>query len=201
MELTTTTTTGAQLPKLADLHQDIQVAFKDDMFLTLVNQPPHQSWIKKHPITKGEYIPIDKIEFMLTRIFQQWRCEVLTVQSLFQSIQVTVRLHYRVPTTGEWTYQDGVGAAPIQTDAGQSASNLAAIKANAVQIATPSAKSYALKDAAEHIGKLFGRDLNRKDTLEFAGAYSQQPAPEPAPAYQAPAEPATQSPNEIKMPF
>lgn len=195
------TTTTPQLPKLADLHGDIQTAFKDDLFLTLVNQPPHQSWIKKHPITKGEYIPIDKIEFMLTRIFQQWRCEVLTVQSLFQSIQVTVRLHYRVPTTGEWTYQDGVGAAPIQTDAGQSASNLAAIKANAVQIATPSAKSYALKDAAEHIGKLFGRDLNRKDTLEFAGAYSQQPAPETAPAYQAPAEPATQSPNEIKLPF
>ena len=34
-------------------------------------------------------------------------------------------------------------------------------------MAFPMAKSYALKDAAEHIGVLFGRDLNRKDTMQL----------------------------------
>ena len=37
--------------------------------------------------------------------------------------------------------------------------------------ALPSAKSYALKDAAELLGDLFGKNLNRKDVLAFIGAY------------------------------
>jgi hypothetical protein len=37
--------------------------------------------------------------------------------------------------------------------------------------ALPSAESYALKDAAEKIGDLFGRNLNRKDTIAFSGRY------------------------------
>lgn len=173
------------LPKLADLHKSPQEAYKDDLFLALVNQKPHQTWVKKHPMAKTEYLPIDKVEFMLTSIFQNWRVEVLTVQSLFQSVQVTIRLHLKSPVTGEWTYFDGVGACPIQTDSGKSAADLSAIKNNAVQLAVPAAKSYAIKDAAEHIGTLFGRDLNRKDTLEFTGAYSQSVPPEVQPAYEA----------------
>jgi hypothetical protein len=35
-------------------------------------------------------------------------------------------------------------------------------------MALPIAESYAIKDASEKIGKLFGRDLNRKDTMGFA---------------------------------
>lgn len=37
--------------------------------------------------------------------------------------------------------------------------------------ALPAAKSYAIKDACEHIGKLFGRDLNRTDTLVHSMTY------------------------------
>ena len=31
----------------------------------------------------------------------------------------------------------------------------------------PAAESYAVKDAAEKIGKLFGKDLNRKDNINY----------------------------------
>lgn len=167
-----------KLPALADLHHDVQAAFKNDQLNLLLNQPPHASWLKKHPMTKTDYLPIDKVEFLLTRIFQEWRVEIKQVQQLFQSVVTTIRLHVRNPLTGEWFYQDGVGAAPIQTDAGKSAADLGAIKSSAVQIAAPSSVSYAIKDAADHLGNLFGRDLNRKDTIMFAGAYSneQQPA-------------------------
>jgi len=164
-----------QLPKLADLHHDVQTAFKNDELNLLLNQPPSEKWVKKHPITGMPYIPIDKIEFLLTYIFQEWYVEVKEVQALFQSIAVTVRLYYRNPLNGEWRVTDGVGASPIQTDKGESASNLGAIKSAAVQMALPSAKSFAIKDAAEHLGILFGRDLNRKDTIQFAGAYSPHP--------------------------
>ncbi len=39
-------------------------------------------------------------------------------------------------------------------------------------MALPSAKSYAIKDAADHLGSLFGRDLNRKDAPAFSPTYS-----------------------------
>jgi len=185
-----------QLPTLAELHHDPQQAFKNDQLNLLLYQPPHASWLKDHPTAKAKnnqgqlvpakYLPIDKVEFLLTYIFQQWRVEVISVQALFQSIGVHVRLHIINPLTGVWFYHDGVGAAPIQTDAGKSAADLSAIKAAAVQIALPAAESYAIKDAAEKLGTLFGKDLNRRDTIMFAGAYSQvdpvAPAPQPSPA-------------------
>jgi hypothetical protein len=64
-------------------------------------------------------------------------------------------------------FMDGVGAAELQTKTGASASDLAAINTGAVMMALPMAKSYAIKDAAENLGKLFGRDLNRKDVLAY----------------------------------
>lgn len=166
-----------QLPKLADLHHDVQTAFKNDELNLLLNQPPSDKWVKKHPMTGMPYLPIDKIEFLLTYIFQEWYIEVKEVQALFQSIAVTVALFYKNPITGAWCKTEGVGASPVQTDAGKNASDLGAIKNAAVQMALPSAKSYAIKDAAEHLGILFGRDLNRKDTIQFAGAYGNDPQP------------------------
>lgn len=164
------------LPTLAELHENIQVAFKNDKLTALLNQPPHQSWLKKHPMTKGDYLPIDKVEFLLSRIFQKWYVQVLNYQVIFQSVAVHVRLHYYNAYTepGEWQYQDGLGACPVQTDAGKSAADLAAIKNAAVQMALPAAESYAIKDAAEKLGSLFGKDLNRKDTVMFAGAFDSE---------------------------
>ena len=37
------------LPKLADLHHDVQAAFKNDQLNLLLNQPPHVAWLKKFP--------------------------------------------------------------------------------------------------------------------------------------------------------
>lgn len=34
-------------------------------------------------------------------------------------------------------------------------------------MAVPAAKSYAIKDAAEMFGKIFGKDLNRKDEISY----------------------------------
>ncbi|MCZ2460378.1 MAG: hypothetical protein LC128_12235 [Chitinophagales bacterium] len=163
---------STQLPSLADLHKDPQEAFKNDQLKTLLNQPPSESWLKVHPLTKSKYLPIDKVEYLLDVIFQKWRVEVLQVQVILNAIQVTVRLHYYDPVAGEWASHDGVGAKSVQVDSGARPSDLSSIKDSAVMQAVPTAKSEAIKDAADHIGKLFGRDLNRKDTVEFAGKYS-----------------------------
>lgn len=162
------------LPTLAELHHDINSAFQTDKLNLLLNQPPHQGWLKSFPEEmkiKGQYMPIDKVQFLLTRIFGEWYPEVISYKEMFQSVAVHVRLHYKNPLTGQWCFKDGLGAAAIQTDKGASAADLGAIKSRAVQIALPIAKVGAIKDAADELGTLFGRDLNRKDTVQFAGAF------------------------------
>jgi len=151
---------------------DLSSRIKEDKFLRVVNQNPPSEFVKDHPLVKGvKYIPIDKIELMLTKIFQEWHIEILSVQQLLNSLAVTVRLHYTHPLTGEKLFQDGVGAVQIQVDKGENASNLSAIKPDAIMKGLPSAKSFAIKDAAEHIGVVFGRNMNRKDTIAFIPTY------------------------------
>lgn len=143
-----------------------------DQFLQVVNMSPPETWVKDHPTAKGvKYIPIERIELLLTRIFQEWRVEVLREGQLAQSIFVTVRLHYKDPIDGSWRWQDGIGAAPLQTNKDSSAADLANIKSNAVMIGLPAAESFAVKDAAEKIGRLFGKDINRRDVAGFTPIY------------------------------
>ena len=138
----------------------------------ILNSGVNTKWLKTHPTAKNvKYLPIDKIEILLDMIFQEWRIEILNISQLAQSVCVTVRVHYKNPITGEWSFHDGVGASPLQTNAGKSAADLANIKNNAVQLAAPAAKSYAIKDAVEHLGKMFGRDINRSDTVGYEFLY------------------------------
>lgn len=162
------------LPKIQDLHNDLQEAFKTDQLNLLLNQPPKKEWVKDHPFAKNvKYLPIDKVEFMLTKIFGEWRVEILSEGQMFNSVYVKVRLHYKRPTDGEWSFHDGLGAVGVQTDKGASASDLNAIKQDAIMKALPAAESYAIKDAAEKLGVLFGKDLNRKETMAYEASFTE----------------------------
>jgi hypothetical protein len=165
------------LPTLQELHYDEVTAFQHDQFNLLLNQPVPEAWVKEHPFAKNvKYLPIDKVEFLLTRIFQNWKVEVISYSALFNSVSVHIRLHLQHPLTGDWIFHDGLGAVGVQTDKGASASDLSAIKQDAIMKALPAAESYAIKDAAEKLGIFFGKNLNRKDTIGFAGAYSKEDA-------------------------
>lgn len=158
------------LPKLADLYsvEQAEQAFAKDTFNWLMNQEPNPKWVKENKYAgNSKYIPIGVVETLLQKILKDFRIEVLREGTMFNAVYVTIRLHYKHPVSGEWSFFDGTGAAELQTKAGSSAADLGAINKGAVMMALPMAKSYALKDACEHFGKLFGRDLNRKDTLGF----------------------------------
>lgn len=144
-----------------------------DTFLKVINQNPPAKWVKEHPVSKVKYIPIEIIENTLTQLFQEWSVEVKQVQQILNSIAVTVRVHYKDPLTGDMRFQDGVGAVPAQSDKGTILS-IGTVKANAIQIGLPAAKSFAIKDAVEHIGKLFGRDIGRANALDFIPRYSNE---------------------------
>lgn len=163
-------TTKMDLPTITELIGDFETAFKTDQFNLLVNQEPPEKWVNKHPfISNYNYIPIDKIEFLLKRIFKLYKIEVLKTGMMLNSVEVTVRVHYVHPVTSEWMYHDGVGAQEVQTkkDTGALKLDMSNINKGAITMALPIAKSVAIKDAADHLGKLFGADLNRKDTIPF----------------------------------
>jgi len=161
----------SELIKLVESNELIQFE-KMDKFLEFINQAPPKSWIKEHPLAKNvDYLPIDKVELLLKRIFQEYKVEILREGQMLNSIYVTVRLHYKQPIGG-WTYQDGTGAIAIQTDKGESAADLIHIKSDAIAKGLPAAESFAIKDAADKIGDIFGGNLNRKDTLEFSPMYT-----------------------------
>lgn len=166
-----------KLPTLQELHLAPTEAYKNDQLNLLLNQPCHSSWVKKHPIYKNDYLPIDKVEWLITRIFQQWRVEVLDYKVILNSVTISIRLHYHNPVTGEWSYHDGVGAHEMQVNKDANPMDVTQAKGNAVMLALPIAKSRAIRDAADHLGRLFGRDLNRKDYIAFQPAYQNETQP------------------------
>jgi hypothetical protein len=158
------------LPTTSELYSDnLEIAFKNDQFNLLLNQPPKADWIKQNKYANNSnYIPIGIVETLLQKIFKRFRVEVLREGTMFNSVYVTIRLHYWNGTDNTWQFHDGVGAVQLQTKQGSSPAQLENINNNAVMMALPMAKSYAIKDACEHIGKIFGRDINRKDVMAFS---------------------------------
>jgi hypothetical protein len=157
------------IPKISDLYDDKEMVAKTNMLNMLVNQPPKAEWLKEHPMVKGlKYIPIQRIEWLLTSIFVKWWVEILSTQLIANSVVVTVRVFYKDPLSDEILHQDGIGAAPLQTDKGAGATDFNAVKSSSVQIAAPAAESYGIKDACEKIGKLFGKDISRADEISYS---------------------------------
>jgi len=132
----------------------------------VLNQPPKPDWVKEHPyITGWKYIPIERVESLLRKIFKKTKVEILREGTAFNGVYVVVRVHYFDPASNEMAFHDGIGAMQLQTKKGTSPADLANINNGAISMAFPIAKSLAVKDATDHLGKLFGADLNRKDVI------------------------------------
>lgn len=154
-------------------------------FLSLVNNPFPAKWLKKVKVGGGrqiDYAPIDKIEFLLTRVFGPfWLREIRDEKQVLNSMISRIRLHYKIPGTAIWLYQDGAGGSAIQVDANEEPGNTNSrkikpseinfLKSTGIQQAYPASVSFALSNAAEKIGELFGRGLNKDDAIKYDGTY------------------------------
>ena len=160
----------SHLPTVAELFsEDIESAFKNEQLNMLLNAEPKPQWIKPHPYIRDyRYIPIDKIEFMLRKIFKRYRIEIMGQGVSFNGVWVTVRVHYWNPVINDFDFHDGIGACQLQTKKDTSPADLININNGAISMAFPIAKTIAIKDACDHFGKLFGCDLNRKDVIPFS---------------------------------
>lgn len=166
--------TGVQqykMPTVVDLFNQgdsLDVAYKGEALNALLSNQPNPKWVKEHPFVKGyKYLPIDKVEYLLRRIFKRYRIEILNESVAFNGVVVRVRVHYFNPVFAEWDFHDGIGAVQLQTKKDTSPADLININNGAISMAFPIAKTMAIKDACDHFGELFGCNLNRKDTLPF----------------------------------
>lgn len=167
-----------KLPRYEDLVTQDETSLKQNALTVLLNQNPPNAWLVEHPMIKGyKYIPIEKIEYLLTRLFPRWWVEIRSSQVMANSVVVTVRLYVINPITGETEYNDGIGAAPIQTNKGAGATDWEQVKTDSLQKAAPAAETYAIKDAAEKFGKIFGRDVSRKGSMDYNGLLKQDQRP------------------------
>jgi hypothetical protein len=160
-----------KLPTVAELFEDsgnIVVAGKAEELNAILNTPPPKNWVKEHPYIKDhKYLPIDKVEHLLRKIFKKYQIEITGQGTAFNGVWVTVRVHYFNPALNAMQYQDGIGAAQLQTAKGTSPSDLININNGALSMAFPIAKSLAVKDACDLIGAIFGANLNRRDVAVF----------------------------------
>lgn len=172
--------TNSNLPTIADLTTDLQLAWKNDQLNLLLSQNPPTKWISKHPFIKKEvvingqkqkapyeYLPIDKVEHLLRKIFKEYKIEITGQGSSFNGVWVTVRVHFKSPINGEWYFHDGIGASQLQTKSGTSPADLQNINNGAISMAYPLAKTLAIKDACDMFGNIFGANLNRADLVAF----------------------------------
>ena len=169
-----------KLPTLADLTTDLQTAWKNDQLNFLLSRNPPKDWIAKHQFIKKEiivngqkqkvpyeYLPIDKVEHLLRKIFKEYKIEITGQGSSFNGVWVTVRVHFKSPINGEWYFHDGIGASQLQTKSGTSPADLQNINNGAISMAFPLAKTLAVKDACDMFGNIFGANLNRADLVPF----------------------------------
>ena len=163
--------------KIQDIILDKEAAIMQDQFKYLLNQPPHASWLKVNKYANNsKYVPIDKVEYLLDTLFQEWKIEILETKQIFSAVQVSIRLHYKNPANGIWMFHDGVGACELQTASGSGVlkPDFSNINKGAVEMAVPKAKSEAIKDASHHLGKLFGRDVNRDGAIDYKMVHQPQ---------------------------
>lgn len=159
----------SKVPTLAELYEDKAATLKQTKLNVILSAEPKPEWVKTHPFVKDlKYLPIERVEYLLTMVFTKWWVEVKSVQLIANSVVVTVRLYVVNPMSGQTDWQDGIGAAPIQVQKGSGATEFSKMNSSAIQIGAPAAESYALKDAAEKFGKIFGKDLNRKDAIAYS---------------------------------
>lgn len=169
------------LPTLQELFSDsLDIAGKAESLNAILNTPPPEKWVKQHPYIKQtievdgkemkvpyRYLPIDKAEYLLRKIFKRYSIKITGQGTAFNGVWVTVRVEYFDPSFGGMTSQDGIGSIALQVKKDSSPADLANINHGALSMAFPLAKTLAIKDACDLIGNIFGANLNRRDTLQF----------------------------------
>ena len=153
-----------QAISVIDLYKSIE------NFQAELNKQPAKSDIMSQRLGGKEvgYLPIGLIEKYLDEMFSGlWSIENVHYQVVINSIAVSLELKVFNPVSQGWITRSGVGAVKIQLNKDAKSLDVEQIKADAIQKGLPAAKAFALKNAAQSLGELFGRNINRDIDTEY----------------------------------
>ena len=139
-------------------------------FQAELNKQPAKIDIKSQKLGGKDvgYLPIGLIEKYLDEMFAGlWSIENISYQVVINSIAVSLDLKVFNPVSQVWITRAGVGAVKIQLNKDAKSLDVEQIKADAIQKGLPAAKAFAVKNAAQSLGELFGRNINRDVDTEY----------------------------------
>lgn len=170
---------------------DTQIATASDLsglhaieqFTKILNTDPPKSSIQKTPDGRADTMPISFVEAKLDEVYlRQWGAEDIHVQQIANEVLVWLTLWVIDPQTKTRITRPGFSAVQIMVDKAPDgmhgpdknawALNMQNKKPNALYLAFPKAKSLAIKNAAQSLGIIFGRNLNRKHEDEPGDFYT-----------------------------
>lgn len=149
-------------------------------FTQRLDRMPDGPAIEKTPDGKAQTVVISHIEMTLDELFVgQWSTENFRWSAIGNEVQGAIDLVVHHPVTGNKITRTGAASVVITVDKvpddirdNQQERNRWALdpankKPNALDLSFPKLKSECLKNAAQSLGKIFGRDLNRKNKDTF----------------------------------
>ena len=160
-------------------------------FARKLNTEPNPTEFEKTPDGKASFIPISFVEMTLDELFfGQWSTENFKWSAITNEVQASIELVLTHPVTGEKIRRTGAASIVITVDSltaeakdkmTKQERNLYALnpenkKPNALDMGFPKLKAECVKNAAQSLGKVFGRDINRKQRDVFKPALKPIPA-------------------------
>jgi hypothetical protein len=137
---------------------------KAQNFLKLLNKPVTISQIKVNKFANdSKYIPISFIETRLDQyFFGFWETVNFRTQVIVNEVVGSIDLRVKHPVTGEWLTRTGAAGVPIQMKSGSGVTQVSEKIHNTLVKDYPHLKAMCVLNAVKSLGKMFGRDLNRK---------------------------------------
>ena len=142
-------------------------------FQAKLNKEPNAEDLDKTPDGKARTLPISFVEMTLDELFLgQWETSEATYQQLFNEVVGSLVLTVWHPITGRPIRRVGFASVVITQDANATIQEFNTTKKkNALDMSFPKLKAECTKNAAQTLGKIFGRDLNRKKVDSYTPTY------------------------------
>lgn len=152
---------------------------KMESFTSQLNAEPTTEELERTPDGRAQYLPISFVENTLDELFMgRWETTNFRWERILNEIIGSIDLVVIHPFTQEKIVRTGAAAYQIMVDAYPSnlpkdeknkwALNLENKKPNSLDMGFPKLKADCIKNAALSLGKIFGRDINRKKTDSYS---------------------------------
>lgn len=138
-------------------------------FQRKLNAEPDPREFEPTPDKKARTLPISFVQMTLDELyFGQWSSSDPTYQQIFNEVVATVILTVTHPITGKDIRRAGWASVIITQDKDALVADFNVTKKkNALDLAFPKLGAEAFKNAAQSLGKVLGRDINRKHVDVF----------------------------------